>query len=60
MQLIESALYVKLVIAGHSRPKDGVASARLCPGHPRLNSTATRKTWMAGTSPAMTENELDS
>jgi len=20
---------------GHSRPKDGVASARLCPGHPR-------------------------
>jgi hypothetical protein len=25
-----------LVMAGHSRPKDGVASARLCPGHPRL------------------------
>jgi len=24
------------VIAGHSRPKDGVASARLWPGHPRL------------------------
>jgi hypothetical protein len=24
------------VMAGHSRPKDGVASARLCPGHPRL------------------------
>jgi len=24
------------VVAGHSRPKDGVASARLCPGHPRL------------------------
>jgi hypothetical protein len=23
-------------MAGHSRPKDGVASARLCPGHPRL------------------------
>ena len=23
------------VMAGHSRPKDGVASARLCPGHPR-------------------------
>lgn len=22
-------------MAGHSRPKDGVASARLCPGHPR-------------------------
>src|SRR5437879_10757422 len=24
------------VMPGHSRPKDGVASARLCPGHPRL------------------------
>src|SRR6266849_439493 len=24
------------VMAGHSHPKDGVASARLCPGHPRL------------------------
>jgi len=23
-------------MAGHSRPKDGVVSARLCPGHPRL------------------------
>jgi len=23
-------------MAGHNRPKDGVASARLCPGHPRL------------------------
>src|SRR5882724_9321277 len=25
-----------------------------CPGHPRLNGIAARKTWMAGTSPAMT------
>src|SRR5450432_216177 len=75
---------------GLSRPKDGVASARLCPGHPRLSSAVIpgrceasdydvqlhivesrdsgsgaahhpemtnhkRKTWMAGTSPAMTE-----
>jgi hypothetical protein len=32
---IASAIYV---MAGHSRPKDGVASARLCPGHPRLPS----------------------
>jgi len=23
-------------MAGHSRPKDGVASAGLCPGHPRF------------------------
>jgi len=28
-----------------------------CPGHPRLNGLAVTKTWMAGTSPAMTENE---
>src|SRR5258708_35119014 len=30
------------------------------PGHPRLNSLTIRKTWMAGTSPAMTENNLRS
>src|ERR1700724_2821739 len=28
----------KLVMPGHSCPKDGVASARLCPGHPRLKT----------------------
>jgi hypothetical protein len=27
-------------MAGHSRLKDGVASARLCPGHPRLKCGA--------------------
>src|SRR5260370_18041844 len=31
--------------------------ARACPGHPRLNILTARKTWMAGTSPAMTVNE---
>src|SRR5216683_6494577 len=41
-------------MAGHSRPKDGVASARLCPGHPRLHSYPRRKTWMPGTRPGMT------
>jgi hypothetical protein len=43
------------VMAGHSRPKDGVAFARLCPGHPRLPCCAAVKTWMPGTSPGMTE-----
>ena len=28
--------------------------ARACPGHPRLTAFASRKTWMAGTGPAMT------
>src|SRR6267142_4729423 len=28
--------------------------ARACPGHPRLTAFARRKTWMAGTGPAMT------
>ena len=28
--------------------------ARACPGHPRLSDLADQKTWMAGTSPAMT------
>src|SRR5712664_956133 len=41
-------------MAGHSRPKDGVASARLCPGHPRLSCLSEVKTWMPGTSPGMT------
>jgi len=30
-------------MAGHSRPKDGVASARLCPGHPRLGCLYERQ-----------------
>src|SRR5262245_39725309 len=40
-------------MAGHSRPKDGVASARLCPAiHVLL--LRRRRTWMPGTSPGMT------
>jgi len=31
------------VMAGHSRLKDGVASARLRPGHPRLLSSDVKK-----------------
>src|SRR5262249_10845292 len=38
---------------GHSRPKDGVASARLCPGHPR---SLCVKAWMGRSSPGMTTN----
>src|SRR5437879_7009636 len=40
---------------GHNRSKNGVAFARLCPAHPRLNAASAMKTWMAGTSPAMTD-----
>jgi hypothetical protein len=29
--------------------------ARACRGHPRLCDTTARTTWMAGTSPAMTQ-----
>jgi len=47
---------ITVVMPGHSRLKDGVASVRLCAGHPRLLLCARIKTWMAGTSPAMTEN----
>src|SRR5258708_34115768 len=32
--------------------------ARPCAGHPRLNRVTARKTWMAGTSPAMTTFSL--
>jgi hypothetical protein len=42
------------VMAGHRRPKDGVATARLCPAiHVFLCSSAP-KTWMPGTRPGMT------
>jgi hypothetical protein len=34
-----------------------VRHARACPGHPRLTGISARKTWMAGTSPAMTKRE---
>jgi hypothetical protein len=41
---------------GHSRPKDGVASLAYVPG---IHALLTRsKTWMAGTSPAMTNGEI--
>ena len=40
---------------GHSRPKDGVASLAYVPG---THVLAARKTWMAGTSPAMTAFRL--
>src|SRR6186713_2021253 len=40
---------------GHSRPKDGVASARPCPRHPRTSfAFDVKRPWMAETSPAMT------
>jgi hypothetical protein len=38
---------------GHSRPKDGVASLAYVPGIHAFGMAA--KTWMAGTSPAMTD-----
>jgi hypothetical protein len=43
-------------MAGRSRPKDGVASLRLCPGHPRL--FAGRKACMPGTRPGMTKKPI--
>jgi hypothetical protein len=45
------------VMAGHSRPKDGVASARLCPAIHVFLSGRT-KTWMPGTRPGMTQSVL--
>src|SRR5260370_7152417 len=41
-------------MAGHSRPKDGVALGRLCPGHRRLAWCYTVRTGIPGTSPGMT------
>src|SRR3981189_417340 len=47
------------VMAGHSRPKDGVASARLCPGHPRLSCGFGLKTWMPGIADRFTQSAQD-
>jgi len=41
-------------MAGHSRLKDGVASARLWPGHPRILCRCKARTWMPGSSPGIT------
>jgi hypothetical protein len=48
---------LSLVITGHSRSENGVASARLRPGDPRLPFSEQTKTWMAGSSPAMTKEQ---
>jgi hypothetical protein len=50
------ALVFQFVMAGHSRPKDGVASARLCPAIHVLFAEEESKTWITGTSPATTKN----
>src|ERR1700689_1506780 len=42
------------VMAGHSRPKDGVASARLYPAIHGFLASRLAKTWMPGSSPGMT------
>ncbi len=42
------------VMPGHSRSKNGVASLAYGAGHPRLCGVPQPRTWMAGTSPAMT------
>jgi len=42
------------VMAGHSRPQDGVASARLCPAIHVFLAVRLLRTWMPGTRPGMT------
>jgi hypothetical protein len=40
-------------MVGHSRPKNGVASARLCPAIDVSAALRQSKTWMPGSSPGM-------
>jgi len=49
---------VLFVMAGHSRPKDGVACARLCPAIHVFLAVTPVKTWMPGTSSAKTRFAL--
>jgi hypothetical protein len=49
--------WIKIVImAGHSRSKNGVASLAYGPGHPRLRIYNPFKTWMPGIKPGMTDH----
>jgi hypothetical protein len=50
----QNSNWFEIVIAGHSRPKDGVASARLCPAIHPLRNNLSRRRWMPGSSPGMT------
>jgi len=43
-----------VILSVNSARRHQVRHGRIYSGHPRLNSIATSKTWMAGTSPAMT------
>jgi hypothetical protein len=49
---------VGVVMAGHSRLKDGVASARLRPAIHVFFRALLQKTWMPGTSPGMTNSNV--
>jgi hypothetical protein len=53
-QICPSGTSPHFVIAGHSRPKDGVASARLCPAIHLLRKIFCEERWMPGSSPGMT------
>jgi hypothetical protein len=55
---VNSGDYPDLVMPGLSRSKNGVASLAYVPGIHVL-AEAALKAWMAGTSPAMTENAED-
>jgi hypothetical protein len=44
---------------GHSRSKNGVASLAYVPGIHVFKRRGEPKTWMAGTSPAMTVSECE-
>ena len=47
-----------VVMAGHSRPKDGVAFAGLCPAIHAFASAQLGNAWMPGSSPGMTESNF--
>jgi hypothetical protein len=47
-----------VVMAGHSRPKDGVASARLRPAIHVFFRALLQKVWMLGTSRGMTNSNV--
>jgi hypothetical protein len=51
---IKQALQRMTRHVGHTGRASGAPERKPCAGHPRLKGLAKSKTWMAGTSPAMT------
>jgi len=56
--VMRNVIKLGVVMAGQSRPKDGVASARLRPAIHVFFRALLQKAWMLGMSPGMTNSNV--